>query len=259
MRNARFLSGFSLALALLLVPVSAQATAADLVLVSETIRFLLLPLWVPAGVLVLTIAGITLVVSQDEGALEKARKAIIAVIAGGGIILLAPPLIAALYQTGGMTVNVATASVFEFESIGLSEWISTLAGIIGIFMIILAVLKAVGSFGDESSYTNARMSVLHVIIGLLIITANIIIRNVFFFGTPNPLIIFVIAKLQFVMVIISTLAMVIIIYAGIRMVLNFGNEEYFNSAKSLIYRAIIGLFVVGFSYAMVTFVASFFI
>ena len=48
----------------------------------------------------------------------------------------------------------------------------------------------------------------------------------------------------------------VIIYAGILMALNFGNEEQYSKAKGIILRAAIGLLAVGASLAVIRFVMT---
>ena len=49
-------------------------------------------------------------------------------------------------------------------------------------------------------------------------------------------------------------AVCIVIYAGIRLILTLGTEEEFQKTKSLILRALLGLFVILVSYVIVRFV-----
>lgn len=61
-----------------------------------------------------------------------------------------------------------------------------------------------------------------------------------------------------VLAIITTIAVAIIIYAGFRMVISFGNEEAFSSARSLAIRAAIGILIILISYTLVIIVATIF-
>ncbi len=256
----RRLSGIgSIAAIVALAPTPAHAAAADLALLFVSLRDMFLPLWLPAGTLVLVIAGITLMISQDESALMKARTAILGVVLGGVLIYLTPTLINALYQFNVLVVDTTPSLQFDIEGVGLVNWVTTLAVLAAVIVVIISVARAVISIGDEQSYTNARFSLLYAVFGLLVIGASFVIRDTFFFaGTPEPLIVFVFDKLLIVMGLATLVAMTIIIYAGIRMVANFGNEEFFTQAKALAIRAVVGLLVILFSYLLVRIVIGLF-
>ena len=50
---------------------------------------------------------------------------------------------------------------------------------------------------------------------------------------------------------ITTVAVGILVYAGLRMVISYGKEDEFTAAKSLAIRVVVGLIVVLLSYVMV--------
>lgn len=226
-------------------------------LVSQSNSFM--PLWTAAGSLVLVIAGFTLMISQDEGAISKAKTAIIAVVVGGAMIAISPTFIDALYHPGVIALPPFSLAI-ELESLGFASWMAAIAATAGVIVVIVTVIRAVASFGDEDSYAKARSSLMYAAFGLLMIGAGIVIQNTFFgLRTPAPLIAFVFLKLSLVLIVIVLIAVAIIVYAGIWMIVNFGNEEYFTYGKSLLIRAIIGLCVVSASYALVNFVLNLFV
>ncbi|HRH93987.1 MAG TPA: hypothetical protein PKV72_05665, partial [Candidatus Peribacteria bacterium] len=90
----------------------------------------------------------------------------------------------------------------------------------------------------------------------IVMAASILIHDTVFSGSPNPLIQLILAKVLIILAIITTIAVAILIYAGFRMVTNFGNEEVFNQAKGLIFRVIAGLVIILLSYVLVIFVAN---
>lgn len=253
------------ALFLALAPLTAHAAGGDDI--SEgffglIVRFA--PLWISAAVLVLVIAGFTLMVSQDEGRLDKAKKTIAAVMIGGIIIVIIlsgprnfvsimyngiPGLL--LINTGGYTIG--------YEAAGIANWLTAMAAMFGILMIIITVIRAVASFGDESSYQNTRMSMLHVLFGLIVIGAAYLFEVVFFADrTPNALIALIASKILVVLLVITTIAVFILIYVGIRMIASFGQEDQYTAAKSLAIRVLLGLLVILVSYTLVVVVALIF-
>lgn len=221
------------------------------------------PLWTFVAVLVLVIAGYTLMISHDENAIDKAKTTIIAVVIGGVITVL----ITAIGGTNVIgwvyngTYGVAfrnTGVLFGIEAEGVAGWITAMAAMVGIVIIIITVLKAVASFGgDESAYSNTRTVILHVILGLILIGGATIVRNVFFAsGEPSPFIGLVRDKIGIVLGFMTLIAIAILIVAGFRMVTSFGREEEYSAAKSLAVRAVFGLLVILLSYSLVFFVAK---
>jgi hypothetical protein len=252
----RALSRAAIALTLLGAPTLAHADGA-------TIRDILIgilndaaPIWVPVAVLIVVIAGFTMLVTTSEDGLNKGRNTVTAVVIGGIIIVLGPVLLALMYQAPGTQVaNVGPQ--LNAEALGIVGWLCAMGGVFGIFMIVVAAVRAVSGFGgDEGAYANVRNAVLNAVIGLIIMASAIIIHDTVFSGTPNPLVQLILDKVLIILAIITTIAVAILVYAGFRMVTNFGNEENFSQAKSLVFRVIAGLAVILVSYVLVIFVAN---
>lgn len=223
------------------------------------------PLWTFAAVLVLVIAGFTLMISRDENAIDKAKTTVIAVVIGGVITVVitaigATDVIGWVYNGTYGIVFRNTGVNFGIEAEGVAGWITAMAAMVGILIIIITVIKAVASFGgDESAYSNTRTVILHVILGLILIGGATIVRTVFFAsGEPSPLIGLVKDKITIVLGFMILVAIAILVFAGFRMVTSFGREEEYSAAKSLIVRAIFGLLVILLSYSLVAIVAKLF-
>lgn len=237
------------------------------------------PLGVAVATLVCVIAGFALMISQDEGRLDKAKKTLAAMAIGGIIltIILAipggPTVFVSIMYNGipGFTLANTGAAIGD-EVIGVSEWLTAMAAMFGIFIIIISVFRAVASMGNETEYTNARMAILHIIGGLIIIAGAYIFQLAFFGSATgpeqvvegslniqsNPLIGLIANKILIVLAIITTVAVAILVYAGFRMIISFGQEDQFTAAKSLAYRVVVGLIVILVSYALVIVVALLF-
>ncbi len=235
------------------------------------------PLWITAGILVLVIAGFALMTTQDEGRLAKAKTTLIAVITGGiltTIIVVIGPLnfVGIVYNgTPGFSM-LNTGDVVGLEAIGISQWLTTISVMMGVLFIIIAVLRAVASLGDEAAYTAARSQLLHVIVGVVLIAGAYLVQLAFFGSAdgpgqvvtgalniePNPLLGLISEKLLIILNIITLIAVGILIYAGLRMIVSFGREEDYNNAKALALRVVAGLFVLILSYTLVFIVATIF-
>ena len=235
------------------------------------------PLWIIAGVLVLVVAGFALMTTQDEGRLAKTKTILISVIIGGiltTIIVVRGPFgfIGILYNGFPGFSMINSGREVGLEAVGISQWLATIAVMLGVLFIIIAVLRAVASLGDEAAYTNARNQLLHVVIGVVLISGAYLVELAFFGSyngpgevvtgslniAPNPLIGLISAKLLIILNVITLIAVAILIYAGFRMIISLGNEEAYNSSKSLAIRVALGLLVLAVSYSLVFIVATIF-
>lgn len=228
-------------------------------------------IWAMIALLVLVVAGFTLMISEDEGAIDKAKKTIIAVLIGGIITTILVTIgagggnVVTMIYNGipGYTLNPTGASL-GIQAMGVSDWLTSMAAMLGIVIVIVSVVRAVTTFGgDEAAYDNVRNCLLQVVIGLIVIAAAYVFRNVFFVPlgathTPDPLLAVVTAKVIIVLSIITLIAVAILVYAGFRMVISFGNEDQYSAAKSLAIRVVVGLAIILLSYSLVLIVATIF-
>lgn len=264
MRRILTISRLALATALTLAPGAAYASGADVSDMFLSLIFAFAPLWITVAILVIVIAGFSLMVSNDEGRMDKTRKTIVAVVIGGivtTIILVLGPLgaISILYNGIPGLALINTGAVLGGEAIGIAEWITAMAAMLGILIVIISALQAIFTFGDEAAYQQVRACIRHVILGLIIIAAAYIFQLVFFVDrTPNALIALVAQKILIVLAVMTIIAVAILIYAGVRMIVAFGREEDYTAAKALVFRVIIGLVVILVSYVLVLFVATIF-
>lgn len=131
-----------------------------------------------AAVVVIVIAGITLVVSVgDEQAKEKAKKIIIYALAGLIIIAIAAGIVTIFIEaTGGTSIfgevpdlgNTGGKDIDEVVTSILSTVISYMA-LAAVVVIVIAGIYMVISLGDETAKDRAKKIILYAIIGLFII------------------------------------------------------------------------------------------
>lgn len=258
---------------LLSLPLPAYATGADISNIFLSLITAFAPVWWFIAFIIIVVAGLTLMLSESEGAIEKAKTTIIAAIIGGIIVviilyfspsdltLLVRQFYNPVYNPATTTVTgIFNVNTIGFEAEGVAGWLTGMAAMIGIVIIIIAVLRAVTSFGgDEASYTAVRNSIVQVVIGLIVISAAYILKDVFFnIKDPSQIIAFITGKMLIVFALIATVAVGVLVYAGLRMVASFGREDEYTAAKSLAFRVAIGLIVIAMSYALVFIVRTIF-
>lgn len=269
MRHARFLSRLVVTLSLAVTPaaVSAQAGTGGFAIQNFFLNLILsfVNVWVPVAVMIVVIAGFTLMLSQSEEALDKAKKTILSVVTGSillTIFIVIGPVnaVSSLYNGLPGIAIINSGAIFAEEAEGVAGWLTALSAMVGVIIIIIGVVRAATSFGgDEAAYTNVRTSMLQVILGLIVIAGAYVLREVFFTAhEPSAMLAFVATKILFVLGFIALIAVAILVFAGLRMIIGFGRDEEYTAAKSLALRVIVGLVVVIFSYAIVLTVALIF-
>lgn len=213
-------------------------------------------------------AGLKLINSQDEGKLETAKRTIASALVGLMLAPLGDRILFAVFNPSGQ--GLGNPSTLTFEIGGIIDWTLVLIIPIAILMIVLSAIRAVASFGKEDGADMVRQTVYGVVLGLgILIFAGAIKATLGLQeslddvspatpGPPEALAIVtrgvevVTGVLQFM----ALVALAIIIYAGMIMILNFGNDEQFTRAKGIVYRAVIGLVIILLSTVLITFIVN---
>lgn len=246
------------------IPLTAHAAGSDISQMFIGVIEKFAPLWISVAVLVTTIAGLTLMLAQDDGAIAKARSTLGAVFIGGVLTTIiltlgATNFVGIVYNGIAGTTFINNGNALGIEAAGVADWIATIAVVIGVFIIIVAATRAVLSLGDDGSYSNVRMALLHVIVGLIIIGAAYIFKTVFFdTHEPTDLLRVFLVPLMVLLGIIGLIAVAILIYVGFRMIISFGREDEFTAARSLAFRVVIGLIVILVSFTLIAIVTNIF-
>ena len=218
------------------------------------------PLLFFVGLLALTIFGFRMVIGQEDESIDKAKTAVIAVISGLMVAVLIENFIAAFYgYTGGEEAPPVGPGIVNLQILGILNWALSIAGVLAVTMIIVSGLKAVTSPTNEEGITNLRSTITSVVIGMLVLGFRIVIAiAVGATGAPSPnLIIAMIANiLTFVLGFVAIAAVIVLVYAGILMVTNYGREEEVTKAKGIIQRAILGIIILLLSIGIVQFVVG---
>jgi hypothetical protein len=257
---------YSLALGMLALifglPASAHAAGSDISDMFVSVIDAFYPVWMTVAVLVTVIAGLTLMLSQDEGALTKARSTLAAVFFGGITLTIilgvgATNFVGIVYNGLSGYALPNRGDQLVTQATGVADWIATIAVVVGVLMVIIAATRAVLSFGDEGAYSNVRTALFHVILGIIIIASAYIFKTVFFDShEPTELLRVFLGPLTVLLGIIGLLAVAVLVYAGFRMIISFGREDDFSAARSLAIRVVIGLVVLLISFSLIAIVTA---
>ncbi len=236
-----------------------------MITVVEQIR----PIFAVIALLLIVVMGFRMVISQEDEVREKAKTFIIECVTGLILAYLCSPFINAFYGTSGEVPRgdvAGGASILSDTVMVIINWSLGLVAVLAMFSIIASSLQALMKSGSEEGTASLRRTVFTVVSGIVII----VIREVLVLTmglTPNAAVLpgqadsyrlasTLIGFVDFILAWATLIAVAIVIYAGIRIILSFGKQEQVTKARDLIFRALIGLVIIGVSFALVHFVVS---
>lgn len=219
----------------------------------------------PIGIFLVVRAGFSLIISQDEGKLSTAKRTIASTLVGIILTYISQRLVTGLYVEG--ILNDTGASTLQDVVYGIANWSLVTVAALGVLMIVISIIRAISGFGKEEGVSNIRHTINGVVTGILMIsllpaikiTLGIVDLQPLGDATrPNPgqIIITVTTIIAQLLTYLTLLAVAVVIYAGVRMIVNLGNEDEYKKARTLIGRTLIGLVVILLSYAIVALILS---
>ncbi len=221
------------------------------------------PLLTIIGVLAMTIAGLRMMIAQDDDVLNKSRAVMSACIAGIVLAYLIDPFLAAFYgqsgsvQRGGMAQG---AAIFSTEVTGVIEWALTIAASLSVLMIIISAVRALKySFvTTEEGVSHMRKTVISVVCGIVLLVIRFALADSLANDVNNPhsIISVGVAIAVFIMSFFCLAATCMVIYAGVQLVISWGNEEAYTKAKTILTRSLFGMIVFFSSLAIIRFVVE---
>lgn len=236
-----------------------------MVSVAEKVR----PLLGITAMVLIAFAGARMIIGQEDEVREKMKTLIIECVSGLILAYLIAPLINAFYGATGEVPRgdiAGGAGIFSDNMFIIINWSLGLVAVVAILSIIITGLMALFKAGSEEGLTELRRCIFSIAGGL----ALILLREVLALtmglipntaalpigADPSPLLASIVFTIDFFLAWITFIAVGIVIYAGIRIVISMGNEEQVTKARELIIRALIGLAIIGVSFALVHFVIS---
>ncbi len=231
------------------------------VAIAYTIMLAIRPMIFIFASVVLAIASFRMITAQEDDGLEKVKKIFGACIGGIVLVFLIEPFIAAFYGVRGEVAQNPSIGVpiVEEQVLGIINWVLTLAAVLAIVMIITTAVKAVAQANNEDGIASMRKAIYAVAAGIvLILGKELLAVAIGATGTPTPapIIQIIVNVLNVVLSFMALAAVIVVVYAGTMMVLDFGRDEEISKSKSLIIRSLTGLAVILISYALVNFVIA---
>lgn len=207
------------------------------------------------AIIVIVIAGLFTIISQDENQISTARKTVFAAVAALVLINIAGPL-SNMAQTGfeGATGGTAGAGILSTEILGFISFIEVPVAIIAVIMIVVSGIRAIAGFGGDQGPQLIRRAVFSIAAGIVLIVAKIALTtaiganplDVFITGGPNsqPIVDLAIRVVTLIVSFMALAAVTVLVIAGIFLVVNKGDQEVADRAKGIIVRVLLGLFVI---------------
>lgn len=207
-------------------------------------------------------AGIMLINSQEESKFETAKKSIGETIVGTMLAYISQRLVIAFYNASG-PLNAGQSGVLITEVLGIMSWVRTLAAVAAVGIIVASAARAISRFGDGEGTEEIKKAVTGVVAGLILLTSQgaILLAVGLQNGTglpppvgagPEPIIARGYVIVQDLLFLLIPVATVLLVYAGILLTVNFGNDDQVSKAKGLFTRVGIGLAVILTSYVLWT-------
>ncbi|OGJ53831.1 hypothetical protein A3D11_00255 [Candidatus Peribacteria bacterium RIFCSPHIGHO2_02_FULL_49_16] len=221
--------------------------------------------------LVLVRYGVRLVNSQDDEKLANAKKIIAGTITALMLTYLVNPLTDAFYgglnEKAGKAIQGAKgAAILVTEVSGILDWFTFIIGILAVVTILVSGIVSVTSYGKEEGLVQLKRTVFAVIFGVILIGSKQVILQTFGIQLGKipvgpktaPVIDKALSIVNGLIVFSAAVAAAFIIFAGITMILNFGNAEQASKAKNILIKSIIGLMIMMTSFAIMRFVIGVF-
>jgi hypothetical protein len=213
--------------------------------------------WIVSA-LIIIIFGMRMIVGQEDDILDKSRPVMTAVIGGLIIVNLVLPLLSGLYGCRGENlVGGGAASFLTAEALGFIDWALVLAAPLAVFIIVLTALRAMLNPTDDSIGLLKRC-LGAVVVGMILLVFRLFIgeRTATNADPIGGLVETAIKVLNFILQFMALAAVIMVVYAGIRLILSLGNSDALAQSRQLLFRVVIGAVLILFAYIIIAFVAN---
>jgi len=230
------------------------------------------------------VSGVYMTVnSSDESAVGKAKNMMKYSLAGLALMLLVEPLVLDIMIGGGNGGLDSTAvwdidrmkivyDNFTIQSRGVLDFIKTLLVFVAMAYIIMSGVKMMTAFGEEDKIGEAKSMFMPIIVGILVIVFNeffvdYVLYNWMFDGeevkyapdgdNARVLIETIIGYLLYLLGFLALIAFVYLLYGGFLYITSLGEEEKASEGKAIVINAMIGFFILMFSYVLMMSILNF--
>lgn len=227
-------------------PLTSGGTASNILSIIRNAFDTAKPLFYGIAVLVMMIAGV-LMVAKEESADTTATVIRTFISAAAGLILLLLIDVIQSVMSGAQNpiLDTNAGTILSKELIGVVNYATTAVGVIAILFMIISGIQAIFEFGSGEGTTHIRQTVISVMSGILVLLVRgAIVQSVYIDGRPDTILTRIIGFIQQSLNFLGVIAVAIIMYAGLLMILNVGNDEQYKNARTIIMRVVIGLIII---------------
>lgn len=197
-----------------------------------------------------------------DDVIAQNKKSIIWVLGGIVVMQVAESIVGVLYGEYGIyrTISEYQGEVPDDVRQKIAEplirYFLTFVAAVAVFMIILSGLRMIIANGDDAKIKKQQQVLLWAIIGLVIILiARPVVDAIFgyevFKPNPSKAISIITQVANYMMSFAAIVSIIIIVYAGILMIMNFGNDATVQKARKMIRWVIIGLIFMISAYTLI--------
>jgi len=228
---------------------------------------------VPIAILLLIRGGITLLLARDNEELFQKRINQIIWMGAGFMLFVASFMIVDRMFFGYQGQLFDPNNAFGLEVLagsalnevhGIIRFISSFAVGIAVAFTVVSAIRLILFGESEEEQGRVRKQILYAVIGILVIALANTIASIFFSGggpqgsgaisvNSSLFIAEIIYWTNILLGFVALGAVIAIIWAGIQMIIHFGNEETINKTKKIIMYAIIALVLAFSAYSIVRF------
>jgi len=223
--------------------------------------------------------------SSSEETIEKKKKQLNGVVLGTLFFALAITIVdfvvfgnegeifrddAVITSTGefvSYVPNVDRSTQFAkqgfWELEGIFDYFISLIVIFAVMFLVIAALRMTLGGANTETTANTKRRITYTILGIALLISARPILNIFTtgegqFSTPRatPIVEFMLKWADYILGFLGILAVVSIVYGGIRLVLHFGDDEAVSQAKKVIQYAVIGLIIAFSAWTIINYFAN---
>jgi len=237
-------------------------------IITATIRFIE-KLMVPIAIVFLSFAAIMLLITKDsEEGHKKKLQQLLYMFIGFGVIMLSFSLVdKVFFGTQGEILHEDSSNSFavlgRVELMGIAKFLSTFAVAFAVFFLVLGAVRLILAGENEEQKGAAIKTVVYSIIGITVIFLMYTLVSLFF-GTHSGgqlkgldlanISIEIVKWANILLMFVAFFAVISIIWAGIRLITHFGDEEAVTSAKKILIYALVGLILAFSSWTIIKFI-----
>ncbi len=233
----------------------------------DTILNYLKKILIPSLVLVLTWAGMELFLARgQEDVLTNKKNEVLAIAVGFGLILLSAVLVErVLFGTSGEILRLGNSDAFAARGVseiwGIIHYILTFVVIIAIGFIIFTVFQLIFGEGDDDEIADLKKQVIYACLGIVVIVVSGFVIEFFaanqkMINSPTEFGAIISTFTRWTNIVLSfvgILAVIALVWGGIRLVASFGDEAAMESAKKIMIYAAVALVLAFSAYTLMRF------